>query len=191
MAKDKNHSSKNQNHKNHQNGIKKPRRQKYASLQGVNQKFLRNRRRAVRNDPNITRPKSLQKRVEAFKARTAWLLLTIEFKNFFSPFSKTTAKILTFLTINYFALWIKLIYLSSILLTFWIWISIFKLFITTNLFNFTAICFLTKLAGLLKLTLVFRTYFYECHNKYLVICLSIHIPSFIYSLLTAKFWLIN
>lgn len=69
MAKDKNHSSKNQNHKNHQNGIKKPLRQKYASLQGVNQKFLRNRRRAVRNDPNITRPKALQKRVEAYKAK--------------------------------------------------------------------------------------------------------------------------
>ena len=72
MAKDKNHSSKNQNHKNHQNGIKKPIRQKYASLAGVNQKFLRNRRRAVRNDPNITKPKALQKRVEAFKARNAW-----------------------------------------------------------------------------------------------------------------------
>lgn len=71
MAKDKNHSSKNQNHKNHQNGIKKPRRQKYGSLAGVNQKFLRNRRRAVRNDPNIKRNRALEKRVAAFKARTA------------------------------------------------------------------------------------------------------------------------
>ena len=65
MAKDKNHSSKNQNHKNHQNGIKKPRRQKYGSLKGVN------RRRCVRNDPNIKRGKALQKRVEAFKAKNA------------------------------------------------------------------------------------------------------------------------
>jgi large subunit ribosomal protein L29e len=70
MAKDKNHSSKNQNHKNHQNGIKKPTRQKYASLKGVNQKFLRNRRRAVRNDPNIKRNRALEKRVAAFKLRT-------------------------------------------------------------------------------------------------------------------------
>lgn len=69
MAKDKNHSSKNQNHKNHQNGIKKPRRQKYGSLKGVNQKFLRNRRRCVRNDPNIKRGKALEKRVAAFKAK--------------------------------------------------------------------------------------------------------------------------
>lgn len=69
MAKDKNHSSKNQNHKNHQNGIKKPRRQKYASLAGVNQKFLRNRRRSIRNDPNIKRSKALQKRLLAFQKR--------------------------------------------------------------------------------------------------------------------------
>lgn len=69
MAKDKNHSSKNQNHKNHQNGIKKPRRQRYASMQGVNQRFLRNRRRAVRNDPNIKKNHSLAKQVAAFKAR--------------------------------------------------------------------------------------------------------------------------
>ena len=69
MSKDKNHSSKNQNHKNHQNGIKKPRRQKYASLKGVNQKFLRNRRRCVRSDPNIKRPKSLEKRVQAQRDR--------------------------------------------------------------------------------------------------------------------------
>jgi large subunit ribosomal protein L29e len=69
MAKDKNHSSKNQNHKNHQNGIKKPHRQKYASLKGVNQKYLRNRRRCVRNDPGIKRSVFLQKKLEAFKKK--------------------------------------------------------------------------------------------------------------------------
>jgi large subunit ribosomal protein L29e len=56
-------------HKNHQNGIKKPRRQKYASLKGVNQRFLRNRRRAVRNDPNIKRNRALEKKVTAYKAK--------------------------------------------------------------------------------------------------------------------------
>lgn len=35
MAKDKNHSGKNQSFKNHRNGIKKPLRQKYASLKAV------------------------------------------------------------------------------------------------------------------------------------------------------------
>ena len=69
MAKDKNHSSKNQNHKNHQNGIKKPKRQKYASLKGVNQKFLRNRKRCVRIDPNIKSGRALEKKVKTYRAR--------------------------------------------------------------------------------------------------------------------------
>ena len=69
MAKDKNHSSKNQNHKNHQNGIKKPKRQRYSALKGVNQRFVRNRKRAIKNDPNIKRQRSLQKRVDAYKKR--------------------------------------------------------------------------------------------------------------------------
>ena len=71
MDKDKNHSSKNQNAKNHRNGIKKPRRQRYASLKGVNQKFLRNRRRSVRNDPSIQRSVNLQKRLDAYKKTQA------------------------------------------------------------------------------------------------------------------------
>jgi large subunit ribosomal protein L29e len=71
MAKDKNHSSKNQNHKNHRNGIKKPRRQRYASLKGVNQKYLRNRRRSVRNDPSIKRNVNLQRRLDAYKKKEA------------------------------------------------------------------------------------------------------------------------
>nr|VVW86189.1 unnamed protein product [Nymphaea colorata] len=69
MAKDKNHSSKNQNHKNHQSGIKKPRRQKYGSLAGVNQRFLRNRRRSIRNNPEIKKSRALQKRLDAYKAK--------------------------------------------------------------------------------------------------------------------------
>ncbi len=77
MAKDKNHSSKNQNHKNHRNGIKKPLRQRFATLKGVNQKFLRNRRRCVRNDPNIKHNRAVEKQVAAFKQReqTAWSYL--------------------------------------------------------------------------------------------------------------------
>ena len=48
MAKSKNHTNKNQISKAHRNGIKKPRRQRYSSLKGVDPKFLRNRRRSIK-----------------------------------------------------------------------------------------------------------------------------------------------
>ena len=35
MAKSKNHTTHNQGHKNHRNGIKKPKREKYISLKDV------------------------------------------------------------------------------------------------------------------------------------------------------------
>lgn len=52
MAKSKNHSTHNQGHKNHRNGIKRPVRNRYVSLKAVNAKFLRNRRRAIKFDAN-------------------------------------------------------------------------------------------------------------------------------------------
>ena len=48
MAKSKNHTAHNQNAKAHKNGIKKPKRQRYSSLLGVNPKFLRNARRSIK-----------------------------------------------------------------------------------------------------------------------------------------------
>ena len=48
MAKSKNHTSHNQTRKAHRNGITRPKRQRYASLKGVDAKFLRNRRRAIK-----------------------------------------------------------------------------------------------------------------------------------------------
>lgn len=48
MAKSKNHTNHNQNRKAHRNGIQRPKRQRYASLKGVDPKFLRNRRRAIK-----------------------------------------------------------------------------------------------------------------------------------------------
>ena len=48
MAKSKNHTAHNQTRKAHRNGIKKPKRQRYASMNGVNPKFLRNARFAVK-----------------------------------------------------------------------------------------------------------------------------------------------
>ncbi|CAI2385321.1 unnamed protein product [Moneuplotes crassus] len=48
MAKSKNHTAQNQNKKDHKNGIKKPKRQRYTSLKGVERKFRRNRRKAIK-----------------------------------------------------------------------------------------------------------------------------------------------
>ena len=48
MAKSKNHTAHNQTRKAHRNGIVKPKRQRYASLAGVDAKFLRNRRRGIK-----------------------------------------------------------------------------------------------------------------------------------------------
>ena len=48
MAKSKNHTAHNQNKKAHRNGIHKPKRQRYQSLKGVDPKFIRNMRRAIK-----------------------------------------------------------------------------------------------------------------------------------------------
>nr|AKV16228.1 60S ribosomal protein L29e [Pectinaria gouldii] len=50
MAKSKNHTDHNQNRKHHRNGIKGPKRQRYPSLIGVDQKFLRNMRYAKKHN---------------------------------------------------------------------------------------------------------------------------------------------
>ena len=49
MAKSKNHTNHNQGRKAHKGGIGKPKRQRYASLKGVDAKYLRNRRRAIKH----------------------------------------------------------------------------------------------------------------------------------------------
>jgi large subunit ribosomal protein L29e len=48
MAKSKNHTAHNQTVKQHRNGIKKPKRQRYSNTQGMDPKFLRNQRRATK-----------------------------------------------------------------------------------------------------------------------------------------------
>ncbi|XP_077242874.1 large ribosomal subunit protein eL29z-like [Tasmannia lanceolata] len=50
MAKSKNHTAHNQSYKNHRNGIKKPRNQKYTSTKGMDPKFLRNQRYAKKHN---------------------------------------------------------------------------------------------------------------------------------------------
>ena len=48
MAKSKNATNHNQGHKNHKNGIKRPKSNRYESLKGINAKYTRNRRRAIK-----------------------------------------------------------------------------------------------------------------------------------------------
>uniref|UniRef100_A0A0R3S333 60S ribosomal protein L29 n=1 Tax=Elaeophora elaphi TaxID=1147741 RepID=A0A0R3S333_9BILA len=50
MAKSKNHTSHNQNRKDHRNGIKKPKKHRFMSMKGVDQKFLRNLRFAKKHN---------------------------------------------------------------------------------------------------------------------------------------------
>nr|ACV20949.1 large subunit ribosomal protein 29 [Rhabditidoides sp. RS5443] len=50
MAKSKNHTSHNQNRKDHRNGIKRPTKQRYMSMKGVDPKFLKNLRFAKKHN---------------------------------------------------------------------------------------------------------------------------------------------
>merc|ERR1712066_340367 len=55
----------NQGYKNHRNGIYRPKKERYVSNAMMNQKLIRNTRRARKFDPSIKKNKSLTKRVEA------------------------------------------------------------------------------------------------------------------------------
>jgi hypothetical protein len=70
MAKDKNHSSKNQNHKNHQNGIKKPQRQKYGSLKGSTKSSSETEEDVFAMILTSRDPKQLKKEFKPTKLRT-------------------------------------------------------------------------------------------------------------------------
>ena len=50
MAKSKNHTAHNQTYKAHRNGIKKPKQHKHKSRKGMDPKFLRNQRYAIRHN---------------------------------------------------------------------------------------------------------------------------------------------
>merc|ERR1711934_547943 len=68
MAKSKNHTSHNQGFKNHRNGIYRPKKERYVSNAMMNQKLIRNTRRAKKFDPSIIKNKTLSKKVEARRA---------------------------------------------------------------------------------------------------------------------------
>merc|ERR1712166_437329 len=63
MAKSKNHTSHNQGHKAHANGISKPLRQRYMSHHMVNQKLNRNTRRSRKFDPSIKKSVNYTKKI--------------------------------------------------------------------------------------------------------------------------------
>merc|ERR1712170_225362 len=71
MAKSKNHTSHNQGFKNHRNGIYRPKKERYVSNAMMNQKLIRNTRRARKFDPSIVKNKTLTKRVELRKTMKA------------------------------------------------------------------------------------------------------------------------
>ncbi len=50
MAKSKNHTAHNQTYKAHRNGIKRPQKQRFRSLKGVDSKFVRNMRFAKKHN---------------------------------------------------------------------------------------------------------------------------------------------
>uniref|UniRef100_A0A1I7XRM5 60S ribosomal protein L29 n=1 Tax=Heterorhabditis bacteriophora TaxID=37862 RepID=A0A1I7XRM5_HETBA len=54
MAKSKNHTNHNQNRKAHRNGIKKPKKQRFMSMKGVDPKFLKNLRFAKKHNKRHT-----------------------------------------------------------------------------------------------------------------------------------------
>mmetsp|Transcript_59418 Transcript_59418/g.168982 ORF Transcript_59418/g.168982 Transcript_59418/m.168982 type:complete len:95 (-) Transcript_59418:54-338(-) len=65
MAKSKNHTGHNQNYKNHRNGIKKTRRPRKMSMEGMNCRFVRNQKYAKRGMKCT--PEEKQQRIEAQK----------------------------------------------------------------------------------------------------------------------------
>jgi len=66
MAKSKNHTTHNQGHKNHRNGIKKPKRKVARSLEGVDPKFLKNQRFAKKHNIRV---KTAAKKIDVAKPK--------------------------------------------------------------------------------------------------------------------------
>merc|ERR1712190_267004 len=77
MAKSKNHTGHNQIYKNHRNGIKKTRRPKKMSMQGMNCKFVRNQAFAKRGmkctpeekEQRLAAQKEAQKRIDELRKK--------------------------------------------------------------------------------------------------------------------------
>ncbi|KAM3129234.1 hypothetical protein pb186bvf_018613 [Paramecium bursaria] len=68
MAKSKNATTHHNTQKHHRNGIRRLPKNRYQSLKGCNQRFIRNGRAAIKNDPTIKKNKSIQRRINTKKA---------------------------------------------------------------------------------------------------------------------------
>ncbi len=80
MAKSKNHTNHNQNFKNHRNGIKPVPKNRYSDSKGVNQIYLKNRRRAIKFDPSIKKDATLTKRIQVLKENKSKIIQAIRNK---------------------------------------------------------------------------------------------------------------
>ena len=89
MAKSKNHTNHNQNYKNHRNGIKAVPRNKYSSSKGVNQKLLRNLKRARKFDPSIKKQKALTGKIDFLRKNKTKILEAINARKLKAVQSKT------------------------------------------------------------------------------------------------------
>ena len=78
MAKSKNHTNHNQSYKNHRNGIKQLKRNKYCSLKGVDQRLLRNRRRARKFDPSIVKSVNENKKIQVLREKKEQIVIMIK-----------------------------------------------------------------------------------------------------------------
>lgn len=92
MAKSKNHTNHNQGYKAHRNGIKAVPRRKYISNDGVNQKLLRNLRRARKFDPSIIKQKNLAGKIDNLRKNKSKILAAIQAKNVASKKPAATEK---------------------------------------------------------------------------------------------------
>lgn len=80
MAKSKNHTNHNQSFKNHRNGIKPVAKTRYSDSKGINQIFLKNRRRAIKFDPSIKKDATLTKRIQILKNNKSKIIEAIKRK---------------------------------------------------------------------------------------------------------------
>ena len=80
MAKSKNHTNHNQSFKNHRNGIKPVPNHKYSDSKGINQIYLKNRRRAMKFDPSIKKDAILTKRIQVLRQNKDKVILAIRNK---------------------------------------------------------------------------------------------------------------
>ena len=92
MAKSKNHTNHNQSYKDHRNGIKGVARNRYLNNKNVNQKLLRNLKRAKKFDPSIKKQKNLSRKIDVLRQNKTKILAAIKAKSQPKVAAKPAAK---------------------------------------------------------------------------------------------------